>query len=142
MPKGDAPHLKNCKFQTHFRQLIYFCNSFFTTDCETKPLAFNTLIGFFFPLNFSSSGAGAHNDTKLHCQTYTAIPGGPEGVFLPKLYMDVPAGFLRTNFSHNYPLISISFSKEKHLILLKLGASYHNLLKIHLIYVIWAPSSW
>ena len=37
--------------------------------------------------------------------------------------------------------ISIPFSKEKHPILLKLGAFYHNLLKIHPIYVIWAPSS-
>ena len=33
------------------------------------------------------------------------------------------------------------FSKEKHPIVTKLGASYNNLPKIHPIYVIWAPSS-
>ena len=33
--------------------------------------------------------------------------------------------------SHNYPPISIPFSKEKHQILLKLGSFCHNLLKIH-----------
>ena len=44
--------------------------------------------------------------------------------------------FLYTNFSHNYPPISIPFLKEKHPILLKLGAFYHNLLKIHPIHVI------
>ena len=33
------------------------------------------------------------------------------------------------------------FQKEKHPILLKLGAFYHNVLKIHPIYVIWAPPS-
>ena len=40
-----------------------------------------------------------------------------EGVLLPKLYVDVPAkpqklDFLYTNFSHNYPPISIPFLKE------------------------------
>ena len=49
--------------------------------------------------------------------------------------------WMYTNFSHNYPPICIPFSKEKHPILLKLGAVCHNLLKIHPIYVIWAPSS-
>ena len=43
--------------------------------------------------------------------------------------------------SHNYPPVSIPILKEKHPILLKLGAFYHNLLKIHPIHVIWAPSS-
>ena len=70
----------------------------------------------------------------------------PEGVLSTKLFVDVPArpwkfDFLYTNFLHNYPPISISFLKEKHPILLKLGAFCHNLLKIHLIYVIWVPSS-
>ena len=69
----------------------------------------------------------------------------PEGVLSPKLYVDVPArpqklDFLYTNFLHNYPPISTPFWKENHPICLKLGAFYHNLLKIHPIYVIWAPS--
>ena len=60
----------------------------------------------------------------------------PEGVLSPKLYVDVPAtpgkfDFLYTNFSHNYPPISVPFLKENHPILLKLSAFYHNLLKIH-----------
>ena len=60
--------------------------------------------------------------------------------------MDVPAGprksdYLYTNFLPNFPPISIPFSKEKHPILIKLGAFYNNLPKIHPIYVIWAPSS-
>ena len=44
-------------------------------------------------------------------------------------------------FSHNYPPIDIPYLKEKHPILFKFGALYHNLLKIHPIYGIWAPSS-
>ena len=60
--------------------------------------------------------------------------------------MDVPAGprksdYLYTNFLPNFPPISIPFSKENHPIWIKLGAFYNNLPKIHLIYVIWAPSS-
>ena len=49
--------------------------------------------------------------------------------------------FRSTAFFHNYLPISITFSKEKHPIWLKLGAFYNNLLKIHPMYVIWAPSS-
>ena len=68
------------------------------------------------------------------------------GVLSPKFYVDVPAGpqkfdFLYTKFSHNYPLMSIPFLKGKHTILIKLGAFYYNLLKIHPIYAIWALSS-
>ena len=71
----------------------------------------------------------------------------PGGVLSPKLYVDVPAGprksdHLYTNFLPNFPPISIPFSKEKHpTILIKLGAFYNNLPKIHPIYVIWALSS-
>ena len=73
------------------------------------------------------------------------IPRG-RGVLSPKSYVDVPAGprksdYLYTNFLPNFPPISIPFSKEKHPILIKLGAFYNNLPKIHPIYVIWAPSS-
>ena len=69
-----------------------------------------------------------------------------EEVLSPKLCVDVPAGpwnidSLYTNFSPNLPPFSIPFSKEKHPILLKLSYFCHNLLKIHPIYVIWAPSS-
>ena len=72
------------------------------------------------------------------------IPGG--GVLSPKSYVDVPAGprksdYLYINFLPNFPPISIPFSKEKHPILIILGAFYNNLPKIHPIYVIWAPSS-
>ena len=72
--------------------------------------------------------------------------GGGGGVLSPKSYVDVPAGprksdYLYTNFLPNFPPISIPFSKEKHPILIKLGAFYNNLPKIHPIYVIWAPSS-
>ena len=68
------------------------------------------------------------------------------GVLSPKSYVDVPAGprksdYLCTNFLPNFPPINIPFSKEKHPILIKLGAFYNNLPKIHPIYVIWAPSS-
>ena len=67
----------------------------------------------------------------------------------PKLYVDVQDCAcqitskigLYTNISHDYPPISIPFSKEKYPILLKLGAFNHNLLQIHPIYVIWAHSS-
>ena len=68
------------------------------------------------------------------------------GGLSPKSYVDVPAGpqksdYLYTNFWPNFPPISIPFLKEKHPILIKLGAFYNNLPKIHPIYVIWAPSS-
>ena len=51
----------------------------------------------------------------------------PGGLLSPKSYVDVPAeprksDFLYTNFSPNYPPISIPFSIEKHPILPKLGA--------------------
>ena len=70
----------------------------------------------------------------------------PGGVLSSKSYVDVPAGhrksdYLYTNFLPNFPPISIPFLKEKHPILIKLGAFYNNLPKIHPIYVIWAPSS-
>ena len=78
-------------------------------------------------------------------QVWQYVPGGG-GVLSPKSYGDVPAGprksdYLYTNFLPNFPPISIPFSKEKHPILIKLGAFYNNLPKIHPIYVIWAPSS-
>ena len=68
------------------------------------------------------------------------------GVLSPKSYVDVPAGprksdYLYTKFLPNFPPISIPFLKEKHPILIKLGAFYNSLPKIHPIYVIWAPSS-
>ena len=68
------------------------------------------------------------------------------GVLSQKSYVDVPAGhresdYLYTNFLSNFPPISIPFSKAQHPILIKLGAFYNNLPKIHPIYVIWAPSS-
>ena len=61
------------------------------------------------------------------------------GVLSPKSYVDVPAGprksdCLYTNFLPNFPPISIPFSKEKHPILIKLGAFYNNLPKIHPIF--------
>ena len=63
----------------------------------------------------------------------------PGGLLLPKSYMDVPAeprkfDFLYTNFSPNYPPISIPFTIEKHQILPKFGAFYNYLLKIHPIF--------
>ena len=77
------------------------------------------------------------------------------GALSPKSYVDVPSGprksdFLYTNFWPNFPPISIPFSKEKHPVLIKLGAFnilikfgafYNNLPKIRPIYVIWAHSS-
>ena len=74
------------------------------------------------------------------------VSSGGGGVLSPKSYVDVPAGprksdFLNTNFLLNFPSINIPFLKEKHPILIKLGAFYDNLPKIHPIYVIWAPSS-
>ena len=75
----------------------------------------------------------------------------PEGVLSRNCtwicLLDSKFDFLHTIFrtitpdNYPYPPISRPFSKEKHLILLKLGAFYHNLLKIHPTYVIWAPSS-
>ena len=71
------------------------------------------------------------------------------GVTFTKI-VDVPVGLRKsdflyrpTNFLPNFPPSSrpIPFSKEKHPILIKLGAFYNNLPKIHLIYVIWATSS-
>ena len=64
----------------------------------------------------------------------------------PKWYMDTPAvpresDLLYTNFLPNFPPNNIPFSKEKHPILVKLGAFYSILPKIHPIYVIWDPSS-
>ena len=80
------------------------------------------------------------------------MPGKLE---MPNKLSDIPEGVLFSNrvcgfacrtcfskpISHNYPPVSIPISKEKHPILLKLGAFYHNLLKVHPIHVIWAPSS-
>ena len=43
--------------------------------------------------------------------------------------------------SPNYPPISVPFSIEKDPVLLKLGTFYKKLLKIHPIYLIWAPLS-
>ena len=76
-------------------------------------------------------------------RTTTLHPGE---VLSPKSYVDVPAeprksDYLYTKFLPNFPPISIPFSKEKHPILIKLGAFYNNLPKIHPIYVIWAPST-
>ena len=81
---------------------------------------------------------------KLQFFVYTSPRGG--GLLSPKSYVDVPAGprksdYLYTNFLPNFPPITIPFSKERHPILIKLGAFYNNLPKIHPIYVIWAPSS-
>ena len=80
----------------------------------------------------------------FHWKCTIILPGG--GVLSPKSYVDVPAGhrksnYLYSNFLPNFPPISIPFLKEKHPILIKLGAFYNNLPKIHPIYVIWAPSS-
>ena len=63
----------------------------------------------------------------------------PGGLLLPKSYVDVPAepqksDFLCTNFLPNCPPISKPFSIDNHPILLKLGAFYNNLLKIHPIF--------
>ena len=65
-----------------------------------------------------------------------------------KLYMDEPAR-LHSHFNFRYTL-SLSpfttyqhtnFVQKKHLILLKLGAFYHNFLQIHPRHVNWAPFS-
>ena len=84
-----------------------------------------------------------YNDKYYSSVAYVQRRGG---VLSPKSYVDVPAGpqksdYLYTNFWPNFPPISIPFLKEKHPILIKLGAFYNNLPKIHPIYVIWAPSS-
>ena len=70
-----------------------------------------------------------------HCEQIAR--GG--GLLSLKSYVNVPAepqksDFLYTNFSPNYPPISIPFSIEKQPILPKLGAFYNNLLKIHPIF--------
>ena len=80
------------------------------------------------------------------CIKLSSWLGSGGGVLSPISYVDVPAGprksdYLYTNFMPNFPPISIPFLKEKHPILIKLGAFYNNLPKIHPIYVIWAPSS-
>ena len=68
-----------------------------------------------------------------------------EGVFSPKLYVDVPAGsqkfdFLYTNFLNNYPPIGILFLKAPTFDWI--GCFFTTiLLKIQPIYVIWAPLS-
>ena len=62
------------------------------------------------------------------------------------LYVDVACQtfkiltFAIPNFVH-LPPINIPILYKKHPILLKLGALYHHLLKIHPIYVNWVPSS-
>ena len=66
------------------------------------------------------------NSAHEYCH-YTGSTLLPEGVLSPKLYVDVPArpqtwDFFYTSFLHNHPPICISFLKEIHLILLKLGA--------------------
>ena len=73
---------------------------------------------------------------------------GPGESLSQKSYVDVSAGprkfdFLYTNFLPNFQPIAlgIPFSKETHTILIKLGVFDNNLLKIHPIHVIWAPSS-
>ena len=63
-------------------------------------------------------------------------------VLLQTLYVDLHAKPVSLNtFFTQLPTVSIPILREKHQILLKLGAFYHNLLKIHQIHVIWAPSS-
>ena len=81
---------------------------------------------------------------KMEYSKRSDFSGG--GVLSPKSYVDVPAGprkfdFLYSNCLANFPPISIPFSKEKRQTLIKLGAFYNILPKIHPIYVIWAPSS-
>ena len=95
-----------------------------------------------------SQGRTAANNFALARKLILGSMGTPlgGGVLSPKSYVDVPAGprksdYLYTNFLPNFPPISIPFSKEKHPIWIKLGAFYNNLLKIHPISVIWAPSS-
>ena len=77
------------------------------------------------------------------CWNCPMIPGR---LLSPKSYVDVPAGhrksdYLYTNFLPNFTPINIPFLKEKHPILIKLGAFYNIWTKIHPIYVMWTPSS-
>ena len=81
------------------------------------------------------------------CSCMVTEKGSPGGLLSPNLYMDVPAGpqklawlSLKQFFAQLSP-ISIPFSIENYPILPKLGAFYHQLLKIHPIYVNWVPSS-
>ena len=53
----------------------------------------------------------------------------------------ISTDFLYSNFSPNFPPISIPFSKEKHPILTKLDAFNYDLPKLHPICAIWGPSS-
>ena len=78
---------------------------------------------------------------------YCVLSGGG-GVLSPKSYVDVPAGPRKSDYLYtlyflpNFPPISIPFLEEKHPIWIKLGAFYNAIcIKIHPIYVIWAPSS-
>ena len=67
----------------------------------------------------------------------------PEGVYFCQhcTWICMRNLFLLTDFSHNYPPINTSIRKRSTKFLFKLGAFYHNLLKIRPIYVIYAPSS-
>ena len=62
------------------------------------------------------------------------------------MYVDVPADLQNFDFRYilfcpNLTPINIPILYKKYSILLKLGAFYHHLLKIHPIYVNWVPSS-
>ena len=77
---------------------------------------------------------------------YTPRGGGLQKIFKCMWMCDVPAGVRNFDFHYikfcpHLPQINIPILYKKHPILLKLGAFYHRLLKIHPIYVNWVPSS-
>ena len=122
-------------------KVLIFANDF-EFSIEVVDIPIQILPTILLPIDYSS-----RCKLKVYIMTHTKRkPPRGGGVLSPKSYVDVPAGlrksdYLYTNFLPNFPPISIPFSKEKHLILTKLGAFYNNLPKIHPIYVIWAPSS-
>ena len=116
-------------------------------------LVFHELNNILFPLHSKHSFYGKKRLHMSHCLNWKIIlkfrcAVHCDNVFLPEVgtcakiwtfwnKLDVQnCNFFCRNFLHNHPFISTPFSTEKHPILLTEGFFYHNLLKIHSIYVI------
>ena len=134
--------------ESQWKQQVTF--TFFITRCETGNVSNGGIDprGFSDTLNSDSVQQMITKYLQEVCKNffpfckYTSM----RGWFSRKICMwmcppDYEILTLAVPICPNLPPVSIPISYKKHLILLKLGAYYHNLLKVHPVYVNRAPSS-
>ena len=143
-------HFHSLRFDDRLHQIKSKSSSNHTTPLNTPYLNVNgTHLASIVRIDFNHTAAHRGNSwmtisCTYQCFKFTGLQLPRRGVLSPILYADVPArtwklDSLDTNFLHNYPPISIPFWK-KSTQFAQIGCFYHNLLKIHPSYVIWAPS--